>query len=332
MRLGIVGCGDYLRWQAPALKASKRVTVAQVFDPDQNRAQQWAEKLGATVAKSAEAMIADPAIDAVALWMPPWLRAEPFIAALKAGKHVLATKPLASSPDDARRIRAAAAAAKAKAAVGYGRTGDAFARTAKAVLGSGELGRLALYKRDWVHAPPKWNTWATDPVKNGGPFMDAMIHNLNAARFLMGRPVAKAAMTSDRLAQDIPCADTETMKVDFVGGGAAYLFITWAAELATYSREGNDREHLDHLMLVTDQGWYLEAVNRDGRGYLRATRAGDERLYLYRKEGATPFDGFAAHCAGEGPWPEDLATVDEACEDLLLVRGQQPDRAAKVAG
>ncbi len=328
MKLGIIGCGDFLRWQAPSLSSSTRLSVASVFDPSAERANHWATKLGARVAPSAEDIIADPTVDAVALFMPPWLRADPFIAALKAGKHVLATKPLAASPEDARRIRAAVAGSGRKAAVIYGRTGDAFARAAKAVLVGGELGKLALYKRDWVHASPKWNAWATDPVKNGGPFMDAMIHNLNAARFLMGRPVVRATLSSDRLVQDIPCADTESMKVDFADRGAAYLFITWAAELATWSREGNDREHLDHLMLVTSEGWYCEPATREGRPYLRATRRGDERLFVAPAAVGTPYDCFAAHCAGEAAWPEELATIDDACEDLLLVRGLQPDRAA----
>lgn len=327
MRLGIVGCGDFLRWQESSLKASSRMQVAAVVDPDAARATRWSERFGCRVAASAEALIADPAIDAVALFMPPWLRTDPLLAALRAGKHVIATKPLASTPEDARKLRDAARSAKAKVGVIYSRTGDAFVRTAKQVLDGGTLGRLALYQREWMHHYPQWNAWALDPVRNGGPFMDAMIHNLNAARYLMGRPVESARLESDRLVQDIPCPDTESMTVRFAGG-MARLFITWAAELATWSKEGNDREHLDHLWLITDQGWYIVPASKDGRQYLHARKRGEERWIPAVASPGTPYDCFAAHAAGEAPWPEELATAADACEDLLLVRGLQPERAA----
>jgi len=35
------------------------------------------------------------------------------------------------------------------------------------------------------------------------------------------------------------------MKLDFTENDAAHLFITWAADLALYCEEGNDREHID---------------------------------------------------------------------------------------
>lgn len=64
--------------------------------------------------------------------------------------------------------------------------------------------------------------------------MDAMLHNLNAARYLMGRRVVGRAFFSDDHTHSLACDDTQFLKVDFEQGASAHLFITWAAELAVY--------------------------------------------------------------------------------------------------
>ena len=63
--------------------------------------------------------------------------------------------------------------------------------------------------------------------------MDAMLHNLNAARYLMGRRVVGRAFFSDDHTHSLACDDT-VFKVDFLSRASAHLFITWAAELAVY--------------------------------------------------------------------------------------------------
>ena len=273
--IAIFGCGDFLRWQADSLKDSQTVKVAAVYDPDQTRAQKFGRQFGSSVVADPDTIFADRSVDLVALFVPPWVRKGLFLKAAAAGQHVIATKPFGSTTADCQEMSAAAARTGIRAGVIYGRTGDPFMEAAKDLFASGRLGRLALYKQDWIHAYPQWNNWATDPEKNGGPFMDAMIHNLNAACYLMDRPVGITAFFSDRLAHpDLKCADTEAMIVNFAGGGVANLFITWAADLATHSREGNDREHIDITYMVTDKGWRLTEGWEDGKFTITASREG----------------------------------------------------------
>jgi predicted dehydrogenase len=322
-QIAIFGCGDFLRWQADDLKNSKNIRVAVVYDPDPVRASKWAAEFGASVADSQEAVFADPSIDMVALFVPPWIRKSQFVAAAKAGKHVLCTKPLGSTTADCEEMIAAAKEYGIRAGVIYGRTGDAFVETVKDVLEGGRFGKLALYRQDWLHAYPKWNTWATDPEKNGGPFMDAMIHNLNTASYLMGCPVVKHTFFSDNLAHpDLKCADTESMVVHYAEGGVAHLFITWAADLATHSTEGNDREHIDLFYLVTDQGWRLTKIEEEeGPCILSASKEGRNENIPCKVLESTVYDAFGAYVDGAA-FPRDLAPLDAAAEDLTLVRGQ----------
>lgn len=325
-RLAIFGCGDFLRWQSDALKRSAHVSVAKLYDPDRSRAARFAEALGGEVAEEPDAVFADPQIDVVALFVPPWIRKDLFFKAAASGKHVIATKPLGSTPEDCQEMAAAAASAGIKAGVIYSRTDDAFVETTKRVLDEGRFGRLALYRQDWIHAYPQWNNWATDPDKNGGPFMDAMIHNLNAACYLMGRPVESSTLFSDRLAHpDLRCADTEAMVVRYEGG-VAHLFITWAADLATYGTAGNDREHIDLFYLVTDRGWRLTRERRDQQLCLVASRQGQEQVVPVAPLEQSVYDAFAAHLDG-GLFPGVLADLDAASRDLTLVRAHAAELA-----
>ena len=322
MNLAIFGCGDYLRWQLPDLKNSTGVHVAAVYDPDTSRAEKFAGDFGARAAASPGEILSDAAIDTVALFVPPWVRKELFLRAAANGKNILCTKPLAAGMDEAQAMRAAARESRVRAGVLYGRSSDPWMAAARALLVSGRFGRLALYRQDWIHAYPRWNKWATDPAKNGGPFMDAMIHNLNAACYLMGddRPVLRHTFFSHRLAHpDLACADTESLVAEFEGG-VAHLFITWAADLATHSTEGNDREHIDLFYLVTDRGWRLTKEWRDGAPVIAASREGQTEFIPCPPPATTPYEAFASHIEKHTPFPEQLATLDAAIRDLLLSR------------
>ncbi len=319
MNIGILGCGDFLRWQEPSLRKSRKMRTALLYDPDSARAETYAAKLGGRAVAGDDEIFDSPDIDAVCLFVPPWVRRTQVERAAKAGKHIITTKPLSASLDDCEAMRNAVRG-KVRCGVIYSRTEDAMVETCKQLLEDGELGRLALYRQDWLHHYPQWNDWALDPERNGGPFMDAMIHNLNTARYLMGRNVTCARLFSANVAHpDIPCADTESMIVDFEGKALANLFITWAADLAVFSTEGNDREHIDILYMVTERGWRLTVEKHEGRPVIRASRLGEERTFPFRRFSETVYDRFAQCVETDGDLPPDLPGLDEATDDIRLI-------------
>jgi predicted dehydrogenase len=322
--LGILGCGDFLRWMQPGLEASRRVAVTALFDLDPARAAHYAAELGGAVAESDADILDDPEIDIVGLFVPPWARRDLLLRAVRAGKHVLTTKPLAPTVDACAAMVTAVEEGPARCGVIYGRTGNAGTEALKRVFASGEIGRLALYKQDWLHHYPQWNQWALDPERNGGPFMDAMIHNLNAARYLMGRPATHCTYFSDNHAHpDLACNDTELMKLDFAGGGAAHLFITWAADLAVYSTEGNDREHIDLFYMITDQGWRVTTAWEEAGFTITASKEGETRQWVADPLPDTVFDRFADVVARAAPLPPDIVDIRMAAEDIVLLRGAE---------
>lgn len=314
LNLAVAGCGDFLRWQQPSLAASHRVRARWFWDPDARRAEAWAGRMGGTRATSFEELLENRDVHVVALFGPPFVRAEQIQRCAEAGKAVLTTKPLAPSIAECAQC---SVDDKIPIGVLYGRSDDPAIEALRDLFVSDSVGKLALYKRDWSHHYPEWNDWALDPERNGGPFMDAMIHNLNSARTLIGRPTTRFTFFSDRFAHpELGCADTQAMKLDFEGPASAYLFITWAADLAVHSRDGNHREHIDHHFMVTDRGYRITLE----QGSIIASRHGERQTFEVPAFQHTIYDEFAEHVADGRPLPRRLATAREAGEDIELIR------------
>ncbi len=320
VNLGIIGCGDFLRVEEPSIRASRRVKPSLLFDSDGARASRWAAELGCRVARNAEEIVNSPDIDIVCVFVPPFARKELVVKAAGARKHIMTTKPLAPSTQECLEMVRAVEESGVACSVLYKRSGDPVAETLKRVFESGEIGSLALYKQDSIHHYPQWNSWALDPTRNGGPFMDAVIHNLSAARYLMGRPATAVTMFSDNHAQALPCNDTELLKLDFEGRGAAHLFVTWAADLAVHSTAGNFRDVIEWRAMITDQRWYVsEGTGADG-GFILADRLGERKRWPVRKLEGTPYDTLVASTESGAPLPGSVVTIRQAAEDIRIIR------------
>lgn len=312
-RAGLLGAGDFSRIQSPILQKSRRLRVEAVYDPNPEAAGATAERLGARVAESSDAILRDPSLEVALIFTPPFTRRELVEAAVAAGKKIITTKPLAPNLEDARAI--AEATRDGRCLVIYKRTGNAQVQALKALLDSGEVGSLGLYRHDWIHHYPYWSPWSLDPQKNGGPLVDAMIHNLNTARFLAGREVVAYGYHGYRLSHDFAIPDTELLVLDFEGGATAHLSITWAADLAIYDRKANDRERIDINYVVTSKGWLVRFETRDGRPVVSATRDGRVLLHPVPNPPLTLYDRWVEDL--EGGRPVETST-QEAFRDIEL--------------
>jgi len=312
-RAGLFGAGDFARIQSPILQKSRRVRVEAVYDPNPEAARTTAERLGARVAESPDAIFRDASLDLALVFTPPFTRRELVEAAVAAGKRIITTKPLAPNLEDARAI--VKATSGAPCLVIYKRTGNAQVQALKKVLDSGEVGELGLYRHDWIHHYPYWAPWSLDPKKNGGPLVDAMIHNVNTARFLVGRDVVAYGYHGYRVSHSFAVPDAELLVLDFDGGATAHLSINWAADLAIYDVKANDRERIDINYVVTNKGWLVRFETRDGRPMVSATKDGHVRLYPVEQPPSTLYDRWADDVEAGRPVE---TSVTEAFGDLEL--------------
>lgn len=113
--IGVAGTGLGAALLEINRREDSRLQVRAIYEPDRQR-QHQRYQVGKSAAELAQdfgvrrvtddyaALLADPAIDIVAVFSPCPLHFEQVRAALRAGKHVIVTKPMAVSLDEARRL------------------------------------------------------------------------------------------------------------------------------------------------------------------------------------------------------------------------------------
>ena len=105
-RIGIIGCGKIAQVRhLPEYAANPDVQIAALTDLNEERTRELASRYGAKAYASAVELLADPSIDAVSICSANNSHAEMTIAALKAGKHVLCEKPMATTLEDCEAMR-----------------------------------------------------------------------------------------------------------------------------------------------------------------------------------------------------------------------------------
>src|SRR4051794_28049014 len=114
---------------------------------------------------------ADPRIDVVYIVLPNFMHAEYTIRALKAGKHVLCEKPMASTVADAEAMVAAAKAANRKLMIAYRCQYEPLNLSGMRLVRRGALGKTRLVVTN-MGRPSDLNdpsdAWRLDMKKSGG--------------------------------------------------------------------------------------------------------------------------------------------------------------------
>jgi len=105
LRVGLMGCADIARRRMlPAMAASPDVEIAAIASRDLDRAAACARRFGGRPLRGYDALLRSADVTAVYVPLPTALHARWVEAALLAGKHVLAEKPLATDQATAQRL------------------------------------------------------------------------------------------------------------------------------------------------------------------------------------------------------------------------------------
>ncbi|MEP6654986.1 MAG: Gfo/Idh/MocA family oxidoreductase [Myxococcales bacterium] len=198
LRVGVVGGGFGQHVQVPAFRAAPGVTVDAICASTEARARTFAERLGIPRATGDwRELVRDPALDAVAVSVPPSLQAPILLGAIAAGKHVFAEKPLAMNATDARAVLDAARAAGVVGGLDFEFREISAWQRARALLAEGALGRLRHAYLSWrietlAHREGKLN-WKRDAVLGGGALNLFGSHALDSIWWLFGETRVRSA-------------------------------------------------------------------------------------------------------------------------------------------
>ncbi len=223
LKVGLLGAGRIGQVHAVNIAGNPRSSLVAVSDVHQDAADKLAGAHGAK-ACSSDAILADPAIDAVLIATSTDTHSDLIEAAAKAGKAVLCEKPVDLSLQRAQQCLKNVAGTGKPVMIGFNRRFDPNFSALKASLQRGEIGKPELLSvTSFDPAPP--------PVSyikvSGGLFRDMMIHDFDMANFLMGAaPVSVRAVGSSIVDPEIGAAgdvDTAVVTLAYADGRIAVI-------------------------------------------------------------------------------------------------------------
>ncbi|MEV7159053.1 Gfo/Idh/MocA family oxidoreductase [Streptomyces misionensis] len=187
MRIGILGLGRIGAFHAETLSALDVVTSLVVADPLADAAKAAAERFGAEIADSPEALLAagvDGLVVAAATDAHPAL----IRAGVQAGVPVFCEKPVARTMAEAVAVRDTVRDGAVPVQIGFNRRFDAGFAAAREAVRAGELGPLHTVRCTTLDpAPPP----AAYIAASGGIFRDCSVHDFDVIRWVTGREVTE---------------------------------------------------------------------------------------------------------------------------------------------
>jgi len=108
IKIGVIGCGVRGAHHVGGLNGYRGTTVAALADPVRERLEKLAGGVGSPeIYTDGMELIEKSDVDAITLALPACARAEPALAALRAGRHLLIEKPVAMNAEEVKCMIAA---------------------------------------------------------------------------------------------------------------------------------------------------------------------------------------------------------------------------------
>lgn len=223
LKVALLGAGRIAGVHATAITTNPGSTLVAVSDINAEAAAKLAAQYGAE-ARSTDAILNDPAIDAVLIATSTDTHSDLIERATAAGKAVLCEKPVDLSLGRAQACQQVVAKNGKPVMIGFNRRFDPNFSALKAALEKGEIGKAELLSiTSFDPAPP--------PVAyikvSGGLFRDMMIHDFDMANYIMGSaPVSVSAVGSSIVDPAIGAAgdvDTAVVTLTYADGRIAVI-------------------------------------------------------------------------------------------------------------
>ncbi|WP_331765268.1 Gfo/Idh/MocA family oxidoreductase (plasmid) [Streptomyces sp. NBC_01384] len=201
LRIGVMGCADIARRRMlPAMAATPGVEIAAVASRDADRARELAGHFGARPVHGYAPLLELADVDAVYLPLPAALHDRWTEAALLAGKHVLAEKPLTTDPVRTRRLLALAAKSGLALMENVMFVHHPQHETVRRWVADGAIGELREFRAEFAIPRLPAEDIRHSATLGGGALLDTGVYPVRAALHFLGDrlEVAGAVLHSTR--------------------------------------------------------------------------------------------------------------------------------------
>ena len=217
--LAVVGLGWWGSHITCKLDGDPELEVVATADPATER--------GATYG-SLDEVLADPAVDAVALCTPHSLHETQVLQCVNARKHVFCEKPLTLTASGARRVVEACRANDLVLGIGHERRFEPGMQEVRRLANEGELGTLlhaeATFNHDLFASLPG-GSWRSSPAESPAAGMTAMgVHLTDALISTLG-PVSQVRAISGQRVLALASGDALAVLMRFTSGATASVTV-----------------------------------------------------------------------------------------------------------
>lgn len=264
VRFGLIGCGMIARLHAGAIREIPGAELGGAFDPVPGRAEAFMNEQGGKPYPSVEALLADPAIDAVCICTPSGTHAELAVQAAEAGKHVVVEKPMAITLEQLWKVKETCRKTGVKFCCISQLRFTRDYRLIREAVAEGRLGRLVCgdiymkyYRDEAYYAGSSWR--GTLAMDGGGALMNQGIHGVDLVQSIMG-PVKSVFARSRTLLHKIEAEDTLSAVLEYESGALGVIEATTSTRPG-YSRRMEINGTLGGITLTEDRitAWDLDA-------------------------------------------------------------------------
>ncbi|MDR6227452.1 Gfo/Idh/MocA family protein [Desmospora profundinema] len=271
VKVGIIGCGSIsIHRHIPEYFKHPDAQLVAFCDTDEQRAQAAALEYGGEVYTDWREMLDQAELDAVSVCTPNADHAPISMGALRAKKHVLCEKPMATSMDDARVMVKAADKNGVQLMIGHNQRLMSPHRKAKEILQGGSLGRVLTFRTAFGHGGPEsWsaegkNTWffRKDQAVIGA-LGDLGVHKVDLLRWLLDDDIVEVGALTGTLEKHADVDDNAVMLLRTRGGAFGTLAASWT------HHPGEDNSTVlycekGHIRIVEDPVYQVVVHRGDG--------------------------------------------------------------------
>lgn len=221
-KVAIIGCGSISHVHAAAYQELEGVTLYACCDNDSSVGQDFSKKYDCTYYEDYQELLKDETIDLVSICTPHHLHKEMSIAALRAGKHVLCEKPMATTHEEAEEILSEAEKASSVYTVCYQNRFNEASLLMKDMIAKNKFRELRGIRCSvtWQRGKDYYmhSNWRGSKEKEGGGVLiNQAIHCLDLITWFVGTPTKiKGKIMTSLLDEVIEVEDSAmaTMMID----------------------------------------------------------------------------------------------------------------------
>ena len=189
-RVAVVGTGAIGADHIASFKLHPAATVVAIAEVSPERGREAAARFGVPeVVTDYRKLLARDDIDVISVAVPNYLHASVALDALRAGKHVMLDKPMATNARDAAKLVQEAKKRGVLFMVGQNFRFNSDTQTARQIVERGTLGEVYHAKTSWRRRAgiPRIGSWFTQKrFAGGGCTYDIGVHALDRCLYLMG--------------------------------------------------------------------------------------------------------------------------------------------------